>query len=1388
MKQLFTRVKGALYLLLFYGVFNSPSLRAQAVTEIITDYQGYWKSGIGNINPIKPQNSHNLVSFTYNGTRYSTGVNDALLTTNGQVFSPQDFQALPFLYFTGTPTSSTFIGLGQLYDGVNNGGSVPPPINNIPMYLTDGAHGLDLGTCVANIPTGNINFGVSGMQAASIGDGIPDILISQIAQPSGANDQYSFRDADGNIVGNTMNIVLANITPVGNWVADFYQVNSVPMVIPGGFVNTERPIRFWAADLSDFGITPANYQQIVSFGVGLKGTSDLAFIAYNFNTVTVVPLPAGIALQKDGVYVDSNNNCIADAGDTINYSFTVTNTGEDALTNIMVNDPLVTLSGSALATLAPGATNSTNFTGTHTITAAEAAAGAVYNLANVTATDSEGQALNNSSVDPTPISSSSPFYNEQCPNCTVTVLPTALTAQAPAALIVEGCSTSAITGLVYSETAVSISVAQYLLAGGVLSVPAAVTGITYQDTVSGTCPLNVTRTFTISGCSSLTVQQTITVGDSVDPTASNPAQIDVVGCGTAFPAPDTSVVLDEADNCDASPEVAFVSDSAPVFVGCQETIMRTYSVTDNCGNSIVVTQVLTRTNDTVLPTATAPADIVIVDFNQPFPNPDVNLVTDEADNCSTPTVTYGGDSQPVLNGCNETIVRTYLVTDACQNVLELHQNITRSFDNTDPVANLSPIVSPCGLTVPAATAVDACAGVITGTTTDPTTFTTPGVYTINWTFDDGNGNTTTAQQTVTIDPSALPQIGDLPAITAECNPVITAPVVTNPCTDTQVTGTTTSPTTFTGDGTYTIVWHFDFDGTDVTANQSVVIDDVTNPVLPSLSTIEFDCFGTVTDVPVATDSCAGTITGTTSDSLVFNTPGMFNITWTFDDGNGNIDSTTQTVIVNAVAPTAPVLSPIVMQCPAPITAPTIEDPCTGGTITGTTLDNVNPTTEGSYTITWTFAYGNAVPPLTVTATQDVTIDDTQSPVQPTLANATASCTIHVDAPTTTDNCAGTVTGTTSDPVDYSVAGTYTINWEFNDGNGNASVFAQQTVIVTNPGAPVLPTLPTLTGECSVTAGTAPQANDPCTGALVTATPDQTSFTSQGTFTITWTYVFSTGTVQDSQQVIVQDVTPPTAPALAALSQDCDITVPTPTATDNCSGTVTATTTDPLTYNVAGTYTVNWLFTDANGLTSTAQQSVTVTTPATQNGSTPDQCNADESAIVDLTDYLPAGIAQGGTFSDPANTGALQGSNFVPLGLAVGNYTINYTVTVDSCEQTAELAIAINDDCIVLPACSVLVHNAITPNGDGENDTMIIDGLTDGCYTDNSIEVYNRWGILVYEARQYNNTSVVFRGQSEGRATLKKDEELPAGTYFYILKYTDVEGKVTEKSSYLYISR
>ena len=71
---------------------------------------------------------------------------------------------------------------------------------------------------------------------------------------------------------------------------------------------------------------------------------------------------------------------------------------------------------------------------------------------------------------------------------------------------------------------------------------------------------------------------------------------------------------------------------------------------------------------------------------------------------------------------------------------------------------------------------------------------------------------------------------------------------------------------------------------------------------------------------------------------------------------------------------------------------------------------------------------------------------------------------------------------------------------------------------------------------------------------------------------------------------------------------------------------------------------------------------------------------------------------------------------------------------------------------------------------------------------NKVEIYNRWGVLVYETEQYDNASRRFEGISEGRATVDKSAELPTGTYFYILQYTTSDGDTISESKYLYLTR
>src|SRR4030095_3697251 len=65
------------------------------------------------------------------------------------------------------------------------------------------------------------------------------------------------------------------------------------------------------------------------------------------------------------------------------------------------------------------------------------------------------------------------------------------------------------------------------------------------------------------------------------------------------------------------------------------------------------------------------------------------------------------------------------------------------------LAELPPITGQCSAGIAAAPkANDACAGQITGTTNEALSYTAQGTYTVHWTYDDGNGNTSTQEQAV----------------------------------------------------------------------------------------------------------------------------------------------------------------------------------------------------------------------------------------------------------------------------------------------------------------------------------------------------------------------------------------------------------------------------------------------------------------------------------------------------------------------------------------------------------------------------------------------------------------------------------------------------------------
>lgn len=272
------------------------------VSRVHTDFGGYWQSTTGANSTIQPNNSHNLLAFRVGSTTYSTGVNDALLTSKGVTFTQQKFQALPV---ASVPTvningssNPIVIGVGSRYGGGDGNVSPVPVTSDLNTYLTDGIQGLDLGTGIYNIPGGiELKYSVSNIHASKIGDGIPDLVLTQIGVPPGSNvnDVYRFFDANGNTVGNSVSINVANIPVVAQIHMKFYTPTNPPTYNSGLY--GDRDLRLVTYDFAAFGINATNIGNIVGFGQVLSGASDQAFVAYNSSSVTILQSISGTVFE-----------------------------------------------------------------------------------------------------------------------------------------------------------------------------------------------------------------------------------------------------------------------------------------------------------------------------------------------------------------------------------------------------------------------------------------------------------------------------------------------------------------------------------------------------------------------------------------------------------------------------------------------------------------------------------------------------------------------------------------------------------------------------------------------------------------------------------------------------------------------------------------------------------------------------------------------------------------------------------------------------------------------------------------------------------------------------------------------------------------------------------
>jgi gliding motility-associated-like protein len=91
-----------------------------------------------------------------------------------------------------------------------------------------------------------------------------------------------------------------------------------------------------------------------------------------------------------------------------------------------------------------------------------------------------------------------------------------------------------------------------------------------------------------------------------------------------------------------------------------------------------------------------------------------------------------------------------------------------------------------------------------------------------------------------------------------------------------------------------------------------------------------------------------------------------------------------------------------------------------------------------------------------------------------------------------------------------------------------------------------------------------------------------------------------------------------------------------------------------------------------------------------------------------------------------------------------------------------------------------IFNAVSPNKDGKNDVFFIRNIdVSADAMKNHVTIFNRWGDVVWEGNDYNNTTVAFTGLS------KNNTELPSGTYYYTVEFSS--GKKPE-TGYISLKR
>ena len=546
------------------------------------------------------------------------------------------------------------------------------------------------------------------------------------------------------------------------------------------------------------------------------------------------------------------------------------------------------------------------------------------------------------------------------------------------------------------------------------------------------------------------------------------------------------------------------------------------------------------------------------------------------------------------------------------------------------------------------------------------------------------------------------------------------------------------------------------------------------------------------------------------------------VTFTATDSSGNTTSCNVTIVVTDTQ------FPVITNCPTDITVtnqtgscsrlvnlitPTAGDNCTVSSVTyqtsgatilnGNDFPNVLTLNVGITNIVYTVsdASGN-----TIQCSYNVTVNDTEKPVvSGTPSNITQSndaglngAVVTWTAPTAADNCSVATFVSSHQPGDFFPVGTTTVAYTATDIHGNV-ITSSFTVTINDTEKPVISGTPSNitqsndAGICgAVVTWTAPTATDNSGIATFVSSHQSGDVFPEGTTTVTYTATDIHGNVLTSSfTVTINDTEKPVVIALPLItsvdyisnSNQCGASVfwTEPVVTDNCSISIINQTHRSGDFFQEGETTVTYTIRDIHD-NETLISVVVFVDPANLDcdgdGVTNARENIDGTDKQDLCSSIPTSITMdvrndyldadcdGDGLSNREEIGPDQTKPIDSDGDGIADYLEfnKHSTSTDDLE----------------------IFNLVTPNNDGDNDVFVIRNIE--LYPENSIEIYNRWGVKVYDVSGYGQNGRFFTGLSEGRVTIGKSSLLPTGTYFYIVKYKASNGAWKDRKGYLYLTR